>query len=49
MSDFSRNVKPDNSRWRSATRLAHLVAASSDASSPARIRFNDGGGSKEQE
>jgi len=49
MSDFSRHVKPDNNQWRFAARLAHLLAANSDASSPSRIRFRDGGDSKEQE
>jgi hypothetical protein len=49
MSDFSRDVKPDDNRWRFAARLAHLAAANSSSSSPSRIRVKDGGDSKEQE
>jgi len=48
MSGFSRDVKPDNSRWRLAPRPAHLPATTSNSSSPSCIRFKDGGDSEEQ-
>jgi hypothetical protein len=49
MSDFSRDAKPDNDRWRFAVWLAHPLAANSNSSSPSRIRLKGGGDSKEQE
>ena len=49
MSDFSRDVKPDNNRWRFAAKPVHLLAANSNSSSPSCIRVNDGGDSEEQE
>jgi len=49
MSDFSRDEKPDNNRWRFAARLVRMLAADLDSSSSSRIRFKDGGDSKEQE
>jgi hypothetical protein len=49
MSDFSRDVKPDNNRWRFAAKPAHLAAPNPNSSPPSRIRFKDGCGSKEQE
>jgi len=49
MSDFSRDVKPDNERWRFAAKSAQLLAAKSNSSSHSRIRSKDGGDSKEQE
>jgi hypothetical protein len=49
MSDFSKDVKPENDRRRLTATLARLPAADSSISSPSRLRVKDAGDAKGQE